>query len=158
MLRLLFVAVLLLINGGVDAQQLTSGSGGRAQKDEVLAAIPLQQLNPAVQNRVVDILQKASLYRHLPKTAIQIDPDYMTFLCCYPEIIIEIWRLMEVTHMSAARTAPFTLSCSDGEGTESTVDLIYATDRMQIYVGEGTYEGPLLRRKIRGDCVIVIRT
>lgn len=122
-----------------------------------MAAIPYHQLNPAVQQRVVDIAHKSSLYRHLPRTALQIDPDYLTFLSCYPEVIVEIWRLMEVSNMSALRTAPFTLQCSDGEGTLSAIDLIYASEQMQIFLGEGTYEGPLLRRKIRGDCLIVLR-
>lgn len=141
-----------------NAEELTSGTGSRQAKQQALQAIPFQQLTPQAQAKIGDTLKSPSIYRRLPVTAIDIDPDYFVFLARHPEVVVNIWKIMGVTKMTTTRTGPFTLRTDDGVGTVSDIELIYGTENLHIFYGVGTYEGPVLKRKLRGDCVMVMRT
>ncbi len=140
------------------AQQLTLGTSSRSAKDEAIASIPLEELTPESRQKITDVLQHTSLYRRLPVSSIEVDPDYFRLMVRYPEIIVETWRLMEVTQMETERTGPYSLHSNDGAGTISDIELVYGNNSYHLYYGEGTYEGPLNRRPLQGRCVIVLRT
>lgn len=60
--------------------------------------------------------------------------------------------------MGLDRTGPYTFAGNDGAGTSCTAELIYGDATRHIYVGTGTYEGPVFRRKITGRCVAILKT
>jgi len=159
---LLTFSVIAVMVGGVwngsFAEELTSGTSSRQAKQQALQSIPFQQLNQQTQIKIRDVLQKPSIYRRLPVTMIDIDPDYFVFLARHPEVVVNIWKIMGVTRMTTTRTGPFTVSTNDGVGTVSNVELVYGTNNQHIFYGEGTYEGPVLKRKLRGECVMVLNT
>ena len=140
------------------AQQMTSGSSGRQFKEEGIEAVPFTRLNEDTQAKLKPVLEKPSIYRRLPKMAIECDQDYYRFLIRHPEVIVEIWKLMGVTKMDTTRTGPFQLQSDDGAGTLSDLELVYGDGQKHIYYGTGTYEGALLRRKLSGRCVLVLQT
>ena len=158
-LPLLVAFALLCFAAKVSAkEQLTSGTSGRQFKEQAINSIPFNQLNQPTREKLSEVLNKTSIYRRLPVTDIGIDQDYMTFLVRYPEVIVNIWRIMGVTKMTTNRTAPFMLSTDDGVGTISDVELVYGDKNTHIYYGTGSYEGPVLRRKLTGRCVLILRT
>lgn len=130
----------------------------RQAREEAIQAIPLAQLNPVAQQKAREVLGRISLYRRLPVHSIEVDPDYYRFLMRNPEVIVEIWRLMGVSKMTCQRTGEFTFHCDDGAGTLSDVELLYGTDQLHLYYATGTYEGPLNKRPLRGDCLMLLRT
>ena len=138
--------------------KLTSGSSSKQLRKQTVKSIPYNQLNQATKDKIGDILAKPSIYRRLPITAINADPDYFRFLVRYPEVIVNIWQLMGVTQMATERTGPFTVATNDGAGTISSLELVYGTDNMHIFYGTGTYEGSVLKRKLTGKCVLVLRS
>ena len=135
-----------------------SGSSSKSLRKQTFNSIPLQALNAQAREKIVDILKKPSIYRQLPVTSINADPDYFRFLIRYPEVVVNIWQLMGITNMTTERTGPFTVSTDDGAGTISQLELVYGTDNLHIFYGEGSYEGPILKRKLTGKCVLVLRT
>lgn len=135
-----------------------SGSGSKSLRKQTVNAIPIQALNAQAREKIVDILKKPSIYRQLPVTSINADPDYFRFLIRYPEVVVNIWQLMGITNMTTERTGPFTVTTDDGAGTVSQLELVYGTDNLHIFYGEGSYEGPILKRKLTGKCVLVLRT
>ncbi|MGI9496318.1 MAG: hypothetical protein ACR2NK_09720 [Mariniblastus sp.] len=135
-----------------------SGSSSKSLRKQTVNAIPLQALNVQAREKIVDILKKPSIYRQLPVTSINADPDYFRFLIRYPEVVVNIWQLMGITNMTTERTGPFTVTTDDGAGTVSQLELVYGTDNLHIFYGEGSYEGPILKRKLTGKCVLVLRT
>ncbi len=155
---ILFFATILCASSSLVGQQLTSGTGSRSAKEEAIKSVPLHELTPEAQTKVTSILQNHSLYRRLPTTAIECDPEYFVFLCRYPEVIVETWRLMGVSAMATQRTAPFTLHTNDGAGSVSDVELIYGNDNVHLFYGTGTYEGPVLHKPVNGQCVMLLRT
>jgi len=147
-----------VFSSAADAQQLTSGSSGRQFKQEGIEAVPFQQLNQETAAKLKPVLEKPSIYRRLPKMSIECDQDYFRFLVRHPEIVVEIWKLMGVTKMDTTRVGPYQLQSDDGAGTLSDLELVYGDGEKHIFYGTGTYEGPLLRRKLSGKCVLVMQT
>ncbi len=139
-------------------QEVESGSGKRQYQTQALQSIPFHQLNQATKDKLNGVLQKPSIYRRLPVTTINSDPDYFRFLVRYPEVIVDIWQLMGVTRMSTRRTGPYTIDADDGVGTLSSLELVYGNDNMHIFYGTGSYEGPVLRKKLYGSCVLILQT
>ena len=140
------------------AEQLTSGTSSQKARQSVLSSIPYQQLNEEARLKINPVLSKPSIYRRLPVTSIEVDPDYFVFLVRYPEVVVNIWKIMGVTKMVTTRRGPFEIVTDDGAGTVSNVELIYGTNNMHIFYAEGTYEGPVLKRKLKGKCVLVLRS
>ena len=139
-------------------EQLTSGSSSKQFRLQTVSSIPFQQLNAKTRDKITGILEKPSMYRRLPITAINADPDHFRFLVRYPEVIVNIWQLMGVTKMETERTGPYSIKCNDGAGTISSLELVYGTDKFHIFYGTGSYEGPILKRKLTGECVLVLRS
>jgi len=135
-----------------------SGSSSRHLRDQARQRVPLDELPPELQAKVEQLVSSPSVYRQLPVTTIDTDPDLYLFLLRYPETILNIWQIMGVTQMTAERVASFRMKFEDGVGTAGNLRLIYGTPHLNIYYGEGIYEGPLLFRKVRGKCLIVVST
>ena len=140
------------------AQQLTSGSSGRQFRQQGIEAVPFDRLNQQTQEKLRPVLDKPSIYRRLPTMAIECDPDYYRYLIRYPEVIVEIWKLMGVTKMDVVRTGPWKIDSDDGAGTISDLELVYGDADKHIFYGTGSYEGSLIRRKLSGRCVLVLQT
>lgn len=138
------------------ADKLTEGSSSKQFRMQAVASIPFDRLNGPAKNKISDVVKKPNVYRRLPVTSINMDADYFKFLVRYPEVIVNIWQLMGVTKMTTERTGPFSISTNDGAGTISDLELVYGTDNQHIFFGTGTYEGPILKRKLTGKCVLVL--
>lgn len=143
-----------MIVTGVKAQ----GSTSKAHKQQAIRSIPMHELSRDLQAQVNDVVNKAAIYRRLPPTTIHTDPDLYLFMIRYPETMLNIWQIMGVTQMKADRVAPFQLDFNDGVGTDGAVELIYGTPTLNIYYGEGVYEGPMMFRRVEGQCVLVLQT
>lgn len=142
----------------LSAENPAEGSNSKHLRKQTVNSLPYHQLNQQTKDKISAILNKPSIYRRLPVTAINTDPDYFRFLVRYPEVVVNIWQLMGVTKMSTERTGPFSISTNDGAGTVSSLELVYGTDNLHIFYGTGSYEGPILKRKLSGQCVLVLRT
>jgi hypothetical protein len=149
----------LLLSGWSDslAQQPPPLLMRRQVRDEAIRAIPFDQMDERVRGELSQIVSAPSLYRRLPVQTVDCDPDMFLFLLRYPEVIVDIWRLMEVTKVQVTRTGPTTFSAVDGAGTVANVQLIHSSPNVHVYYGNGYYEGPLLRNRLTGSCVIVMQ-
>lgn len=132
-------------------------SSGQALR-ETQAALPLGRLRPEVARYVRDVATSSSLYRRMPVQSIESDHDLFLFLVRQPEVIVNIWELMGVANVTVRRTGKYTFSADDGQGTTGNVELIYGTNDTQLYMCEGAYEGSLLRRKLTGRALLLLRS
>jgi hypothetical protein len=140
------------------ADEPVQGTASRAARQQALSAIPFDQINAQTAQQIRAVVQQASVYRRLPITAIESDPDLYLFLVRYPEVVVDIWRMMGVSQMTAKRTGQFALAADDGSGTTSNVDLIYGTPNLHVYFCDGEYNGPRILRPIKAKCVIVLQS
>ena len=152
-------ALLACLAWPADGQAQSPDVHGNLQtRSEALRAIPFGELTEASQAKLRPILERPSLYRRMPTQAVECDPDLHVFLIRYPEVIVNIWQMLEVTRVQIHRTGPFTFDATDGSGTKCQVELIYGRPDLHIFYATGYYEGPLFRTRMEGDCVIVLRS
>ena len=156
------ITFLLLLVGALgdpaQAEQPSKGSTSSRAQADALSKIPFGKLHRDVHPKLKAVLQEPSMFRRLPTQALECDADMYVFLVRHPEVVVNMWQLMGVTALSVRRTGDFTFECNDGAGTIGTVELIYGTRNQHIFYATGVYEGPLLKRKLRGNCVLVLNT
>ena len=131
---------------------------GRAARQEAIRAIPFDRLKPEVRERIAAVVTEPSVYRRMPVKVIDCDPSLYLLLVRNPEIVVSIWDLMGITRIQLQRTGPFTFAVSDGMGTTCKVELVYGTHRTHLVYGEGDYDGSLLRKPVRGRCVLLLKS
>jgi hypothetical protein len=131
-------------------------ASSRDSMQEAIAKIPLNNLNAEARQKINVVLDKPSFFRRLPAEAIQCDPELFLFLVRHPEVLVNIWDLMQITKVELQRVAPFEFRGSDGAGTTCKSELIYGTSNLHIYYGTGVYSGPLMARDVSGRCLCVL--
>ncbi|MDX1947412.1 MAG: hypothetical protein SFU86_18570 [Pirellulaceae bacterium] len=127
-------------------------------RQEALASLPLDKLTAETRRKLLAVCESATIYRRLPHTAVDCDPDMHIFLIRNPEVVVGTWQVMGVSNMTAERTGPFSWKGDDGTGTQCDVELVYGTEDTHIMYGDGFYEGALLKRKITGRCVLILHS
>lgn len=126
--------------------------------DAAVRAIPFDNLTDDAQGRLWRIVSQPSIYRRLPVTRVQSDPDLHLFLVRHPEVVVNMWDLMGVTKVKVNRTGAFTFQATDSSGTTGNVELVYGDRETHVMIAEGTYQGPLLKRLANGRCVLVLKS
>ncbi|MCA9176910.1 MAG: hypothetical protein KDB14_20620 [Planctomycetales bacterium] len=127
-------------------------------RDESAALIPFQKLTPAARGKMLPVVQKPTLFRRMPTEQIACHPALFTFLVRYPEVVVSMWRMMDATKLSVKRIGQYLLDSNDGAGTTTQVELVYGTSNMHLLYADGTYSGPLFRRELQGQCVLVVHS
>ena len=162
-LSLFVVAVGLgVLSGGAVALSADATGGkatnSRAARDDAIKSIPFDKLGPDMRNRVWSVINNASVYRRLPTESIECDPDLFVFLVRNPEVVVDIWRVMGITNMTLDRSGPDRYRASDGQGTTGNVEFAYRGDDLHVIYSEGMYDGPMYPAKLRGQCVMVLKS
>ena len=138
--------------------QQARATSSRAAREEAIQAIPFDKLSRAMRGRVAAVINNTSVYRRLPVQSINCDPDLFVFLLRNPEVVVDIWRVMGITNMTLDRSGPDRYRAADGQGTTGTVDFAYRSNDLHVIYSEGMYDGPMYPTKLRGQCVIVLKT
>src|SRR5262245_35333678 len=127
-------------------------------RDEAIQSLPLAELTGETRRKLMMVCERPTIYRRLPQKSIACDPLLFMFLIRNPEVVVNIWQLMGVANMTADRQGPFNWKGSDGAGTTCDVELAYGTDNVHVIYGDGFYEGSLLKHKVTGRCVMLMRS
>ena len=135
-----------------------SGLTSSTQRKQVIESLPLNRLTPQARKRIRSIADSPTIYRRLPTQAISCDRDMFLFLTRNPETLVGIWDLMGITKVKSRRTGPYRIEAVDGAGTTCTIDLIYGDAHTHIFIADGSYDGSMTTKPIRGSGVIVLRS
>ncbi|QDU94190.1 hypothetical protein [Lignipirellula cremea] len=161
-LRSLYViagfVLFLGLQAAAQAATPEEGDSSRASRDAATRLIPYDQLTRDAQAKLNGVISRTTVFRRLPARTIDCDPDMYVFLVRYPEVIVSIWQLMQISSAEIKRTAPYAFTVNDGGGTVSGVELIYGRSDLHIYYADGYYDGPMLRRRMPGKCVMILST
>ncbi len=129
-----------------------------AQRKQVIDRLPMERLTNQAQQRILSIANSPTIYRRLPTQAIHSDRDMFLFLTRNPEVLVGIWDLMGITKVTTKRTGPYQLEAEDGSGTQCQVDLVYGDPNLHIFVADGSYDGKLVAKPIRGQAVFILHS
>lgn len=134
-----------------------SGSSNPAYRQEAIHAIPFQALPADVGRQIYRVVHSPSVYRRMPVREVRCDPDMHTFLVRNPDLVVGIWQRMGITQLQLTRQGPYRFTSVDGMGTAGQFQLVYGTPQLHLFYGTGFYEGPLLKQRIQGQCVALLR-
>lgn len=129
-----------------------------SQRKDVIAALPMERLTQQAQQRILSVAGSPTLYRRLPTQAIDCDPEMFTFLSRNAEVLVGLWELMGITSVQTRRTGPYRFEALDGTGTTCSIDLVYGDPNVHIFVADGSYDGKLVTKPVRGRGVFVLRS
>jgi hypothetical protein len=127
-------------------------------RTEATRLLPLSELTAETRRKLLAVVERPTIFRRLPHKSFDCDPELYLFLIRNPEVVVNIWEIMGISHMTAERLAPYQWKGDDGTGTECDLELVYGTDELHILYGDGFYSGPLLKRKIMGRCVLILNS
>ncbi len=133
-------------------------SSSRAARDEAVQLIPMDKLSREMRSRVTSVINNTSIYRRLPTQTIDCDPELFEFLVLNPEVVVDIWRVMGITSMTLDRKSTEAFRASDGQGTIGNVEFAFRSPELHVVYSEGMYDGPMYPVKLRGECVMVMKT
>lgn len=132
-------------------------SSNTARK-EAMAAMPLAQLTPEQQQNITAVLNKTTIYRRLPPAISCCDPELYLFILNHPEILANIWQLMDIEDVVLRPVGPNRYVADDGDGTKGEVEFLHRGPNMHLLYAEGRYDGPLFTQPITGKCVLLLRS
>ncbi len=146
-----------------DRQEYTQANTSDAARREATQAVPLERIHQKYRRSVHKVLTDSSLYRRLPTQMVDCDPELFTFLMKNPEMLVEMWQHLGISHVTLRRTGGNTFSLSDGAGTTGKLIIVEqqcdgnAQNRIVMY-SEGAYEGKPFKRPVRAQCVLLLRS
>ena len=132
------------------------GTSDRDSRYDAITRIPVREMTREAVQKLTPVLEHPTIFRRMPRQQIECDAELFRFLVRYPEVLVNLWDLMGVTQVSVDRTAPYVFQGNDGAGTDYVGELIYGNDQIHVYYGTGTYDGPLVAKKLSGRSVCVI--
>ncbi|MEC8389955.1 MAG: hypothetical protein VXZ49_04675 [Planctomycetota bacterium] len=115
-------------------------------------------MTPETRDKLWSVVNRPDIYRRLPVVSIECDPDLYLHMIRHPEVVVSIWHLMGITQVETERVAPYVVNAADGAGTRSRIELVYGTPKLHVFYGVGDYEGPLLKNRITGKCVMALQS
>jgi len=145
-----------MLNAGA-AESSEADVSPRAREDAI-RRLPMRELNEETQRKLLSVVERPSIFRRMPTKSIDCDTDLYLFLIRNPEVIVNIWEIMGVSNMTAERAGAYAWKGNDGAGTICNIELVYGTENLHVLYGDGYYEGPLLKRKINGRCVLLLHS
>jgi len=137
-------------------KEFEEGSSSRETRATAIRSLPIQQLTPEAGQKIRTVVDDVSYFRRMPAQTVESDPDMFRFLVRHPEVVVNIWDLMGITKVTLSRVGEYQMVGNDGAGTSCKLDLVYGSDSLHIYYCDGTYDGNLWPRELRGQCVVAL--
>jgi len=153
-----FVSMSLNAESAFGLESLSNAVTSRTARQTAINSIPYDELTAKTQKKLIQVLNKPTLYRRLPIEQIECDPELYLFLVRYPEVVVDIWRLMGATHLGAQRTGPYSMQAKDGAGTTCNVELVYGTADTHIFYADGAYTGSMVPGRLQGRAVLILHS
>jgi hypothetical protein len=123
-----------------------------------MRAIPHDKLTAESQDKVASVLAQISIFRRLPTQVIECDPNLYLFLVEHPDLVVNMWEVMDVSDMRLEKIGPDKYRANDGSGTAGHVEYLYHSYDTHIIYAEGSYSGPLFINQVNGRCLLVLKT
>jgi len=140
------------------AKPENAASNSRSTRDEAVRGIPLDQLNETAQQKIASVLKQVSIFRRLPTQVIECDPNLYLFLIEHPEMVVNMWEVMDVSDMKLEKSGADQFKVNDGVGTVGKVEFLYHSPDQHIMFAEGAYNGPMFVNAVKGKCLLVLKT
>ena len=130
----------------------------RAARQSAVGSIPIDKLDATAQAKVRYVLSNVSVFRRMPTRVVNCDPDLYLFLVRHPDVVVNIWEVLKISHLSLTQIGSGTYQVRESAGTLAKVQFLYSSHDTQVIYAEGSYDGPLFARPVKGRCLIVLKS
>lgn len=159
MLPLLAIATALAIgNSAVSAENPYQASTSRAAREEAVQSIPHDKISANARGKVQGVLNDVTIYRRMPMEVIDCDPNLYLFLLEHPDLVVNIWEVLGISDVAVRRISADAFKADDGAGTLGTVEFLYRSPGLHVVYAEGSYDGAMFAKAVKGKCLMVLRT
>ena len=130
----------------------------RQARENAVQSIPLDRIDEQSRAKVSSVLSEASIFRRMPIRVTQCDPELYLFLVRHPDVVVNIWEVLGVTQLKLRQVGPDRFQVADGAGTLSTIQFLYRSHDTHLIYAEGSYDGPLFTKQVRGRGILLLKT
>ena len=121
-------------------------------------AIPWNSLDDRSRKLIREVMDGKTFLRQMPQQVGHCDLEMYDFMISHPDVVVELWELLGVTQISLTEIGTNKYLLKEGTATTSQVEVLYKSKNLCIVYATGEYEAPVLRRKIKGDVVLVLKS
>ena len=133
-------------------------SVSKMDRDAAIRAIPYRDLG-AMERRMVDsVVDGLTTYRRLPTRVTACDPRLYRFLTENPDVVVNIWNVLNVTDMQLRRLQGGVFEIKESDGSVGYAKIIHSTPGAILVYAEGTYAGPLMLQPVKGRFLLLMRS
>ncbi len=133
-------------------------TSSRAARQRAIASIPIAKLDGPARAKVRSVLSDISVFRRMPIRVIDCDPDLYLFLVRHPDVVVNIWEVLKISHLTLKQIGAGTYRVAESAGTLANVEFLYSTHDTQVIYAEGSYDGPLCAWPVKGRCLMVLKS
>ncbi len=130
----------------------------REAREDAVRAIPYAKLSRGARAKVSNVISATTLYRRLPRQRIDCDPGLFQFLIEHPDLVVNIWEVLGISEVSLTRVDAHRFETDDGAGTLGSIEFLHSSPTLHLMYSEGSYEGPLFARPVKGKVLLLMRT
>ncbi|MGQ9605051.1 MAG: hypothetical protein ACUVTW_02555 [Thermogutta sp.] len=134
------------------------GTSDRDIRRAAIEQIPWEQLSPQSRERVLEVVNRAALFRRMPSRVIECEPDFYQFLIENPNLVVGVWQVLGVTKMRLEQRGDGGYLMDDAAGTTAHLQYVLRSPNCHVVYGEGQYSGPFMLRPVQGRCVVVLNS
>jgi hypothetical protein len=136
---------------------LQEGTSSESARKDAVAAIPLDKIDREDRAKVESVLANTSIFRRMPTRVVDCDPTMYLFLVRHPDVVVNIWELMNVSRLQLKQTDENRYQVIEPAGAVARFSYVYRSHDMHVLYGEGKYDGPLMARPAKGRGVLVLK-
>jgi hypothetical protein len=129
-----------------------------AARNDAIRALPLEKLDAAAKAKVELVVANISIFRRMPISTIECDPDLYLFLSRHPDVVVNIWEIMKVSRLQILQTAPLQFQVTESGGTAANIEILFSDRDTQLVYGEGTYHGSLFAKAVQGRGLLLMKS
>lgn len=144
--------------GRLLAGDVKKATTSKQAKNSAIQSIPFEKFKKTDRARISKIISTRNIYRRLPVHVAQCDPKFYDFCLKNPDLVVNIWRVFDITELDMKKVGKNKYWGRDEEGTEGTVEFLYRDHEKTIVFIEGKYDGPLITKPVAGRALMILRT
>ncbi|MBN2476166.1 MAG: hypothetical protein JXB62_16255 [Pirellulales bacterium] len=143
---------------GAPSANVLQATTSQAARQSAIQSIPIEKLDPQARAKVRSVLSDIAVFRRLPVRVIDCDPHLYLFLVRNPDVVVNIWEVLKVSSLQLRQVRAGKYRVAESAGTLATVEFLYGSHDTHVIYAEGSYDGPLFARPIKGRCLMVLRS
>jgi hypothetical protein len=136
---------------------LSEASTSGSARQDAIHSIPMERLAPQDRAKVGSVVSNVSIFRRMPVRVVDCDPDLYLFLVRHPDVVVNIWEVMKASRLQLRETEENQFQVIEPSGIVTTFNYLYRSHDTHVLYGEGSYDGPLLNRPVKGRGVLVLK-